>query len=290
MKKSILLLSFITLISSALSQNDKKIDDIWNQYSSDGNAQKIGQNHDIFDDINNNQEYESNQTISINLSFKFKYDTLYKRNTDSFKWIVKSLPEGADFDTKNKRLTWKPGLKELGEHRITFLVRHENIIDSLTINFTVVEQWESSWLPGISYSYYRPNDKVGSLSGPSVEYLFFSWIHRNENRGPSHGRVYLKMDLLSGSDECFFYGIGVNLSIERNAQRNFLIPYYGFEFGGFYNKDIKNTIYLSPLAGFWLYSSQNFFVNLSAQYVFPTSAFEDFKGLKGNLGFNFSLW
>ncbi|MFZ5469731.1 MAG: hypothetical protein ACOZIN_09865 [Myxococcota bacterium] len=55
----------------------------------------------------------------------------------------------------------------------------------------VVEEWESRLLPGLGYSTMFPVDSetFGVLHGPSLELALVAWIHRNENRGPSHGRL-----------------------------------------------------------------------------------------------------
>jgi hypothetical protein len=297
MKKLLFLLALLIFVNNAFSQtNDKKADEIWKNYEKMDNSFSGDLNHAIFLDQDIDKEYNTTEKIYLKLQLKEQYDTLFRKFNETFKWVINPMPEGASFNIKTKEFTWHPAVSQMGKHNITFYVKFNDIIDSLTVTFNIVEEWQSSWLPGVSFSYYQPTNKskYGSFYGPSVEYLMYSWIHRNENRGPSHGRLYLKLDLLSSTQdtitECFLYSIGVNLSLERNARRNYLIPFYGLEMGGFYHKETNNIFYLAPIAGVWIYSSQNLFITADVKYQFPTSYFEELKGVKGNIGFNFSLW
>jgi hypothetical protein len=294
MKNLITILLLLAInVSIGFSQNE----DLWKSYSAQEGAFKENESHTIIYSLSMlKTEYNTSSEMRFKIIFKTQYDTLHKKESEKFKWIVNPMPEGANFNSKEKEFIWKPKVEQIGEYEITFYVKHEDLIDSIKAKFTVVEEWNSSWTPGVSFTLYQPTnkEKYGNLMGPSVEYLLFSWIHRNENRGPSHGRVYLKLDLLSSDldtvSESFLYSVGVDLSLERNARRNWLIPYYGLEMGGFYHDYTKNVFYLAPVAGIWIYSSQNIFVTADLKYQFPTESFEDLKGFKANIGFNFSLW
>ena len=284
----------IAMSSYLFSQADE---DVWNNYLNETGAYTEDNSHEIFKRINYpDGTFKTGRTINLKLYLQHKYDTLYKNNPDKFKWIVKPLPEGAQFTSNDKTLSWEPGVEQTGNYEITFYIKYEDKVDSIKSKFTVNEEWESSWMPGVSFSYYQPDNKsqYGTLMGPSVEYLLVSWIHRNENKGPSHGRVYIKLDMLSSDNDTitdsFVYSMGTNLSIERNAQRSWLIPFYGLELGGFYNKITANVFFIAPTAGVWIYTSQNIHVNFEAKYQLPTYDFENLKGYKLNLGFNMSLW
>lgn len=294
MKK--LILSVLILTTNALMCYTQT-QEIWQNYESKETSFKENENHEIISSINYPEgEFNTSEKLDLRITFKTKYDSLHKKESELFSWIVDPMPEGATFNSKTKELLWKPKVEQTGKYEITFYVKYDDKIDSIKSNFTVVEEWETFWTPGVSFTMYQPSnkDKYGNFMGPSVEYLLVSWIHRNENRGPSHGRFYLKFDLLNSDidtvSDSFLYNLGINVSLERNARRNWLIPYYGLELGGFYHKYTNNVFYLAPVAGVWIYSSQNVFVTADFKYQFPTDDFEDLKGPKANLGVNFSLW
>lgn len=294
MKNLTILISVFIFAYAVYAQQEN---DVWNKIITNGNSYVEENSHEIFKNISKpDGNYSSSKLLNIKLYLNRYYDSLFVKNPKDFKWIVSKLPKGAKFNSKLKSLRWKPTISQIGNYQFKFFIKYKDKIDSIQSNITISEEWTSSWVPGLSFVYYQPKNKskYGTLMGPSIEYLIVSWIHRNENSGPSHGRVFIKLDLLSSDNDTisdsFGYSMGVNLSLERNAKRNWLIPFYGLEFGGFYNKITKNLFYIAPLAGVWLYTSQNLFISAEIKYQLPTYEFENLNGLKANIGFNMSLW
>ena len=217
------------------------------------------------------------------------------------------LPAGAvvHFSTgankmKEPLIIWRPNRKDLGVYHATARVRAKGYKWSeAPITITVTEQWETFFMPGVQYSLWAPEarDELGVMQGVSIQYLIAAWIHRNNNYGPSHGRVYIDLDLLRSSvlsDLGFIYSLGFSLSFERNPKRQFLIPYFGLEFGGVYQKpdDQKkiHTAQICPLGGLNLWADQNIFINVTVGYMIPFSHLEDLRGLHVKAGLNFSFW
>jgi hypothetical protein len=157
-------------------------------------------------------------------------------------------------------------------------------------------KWETFLMPGAQYSLYLPSAKgiYGTFHGFSFELLLAAWIHQNENRGPSHGRVYINTDLLGstrdGVGKLLTYTLGVDLSFERNARREFLIPYYGLDVGGLYLASIGHVFTFNPFVGVRAIGTRNVFVNLTAGYLFPTDRLDDLVGWRFKAGVDFSLW
>src|SRR5262245_29462045 len=158
------------------------------------------------------------------------------------------------------------------------------------------QPWETFLMPGAQYSLYLPSARgaYGSFHGFSFELLLGAWIHQNDNRGPSHGRVYLNTDLLwstaDGVGKLLTYTLGVDLSFERNARREFLIPYYGLDLGGLYIGSIGHVFAINPFVGLHALGTRNVFVNLTAGYLFPTERLDDLAGWRFKVGVDFSLW
>jgi hypothetical protein len=134
------------------------------------------------------------------------------------------------------------------------------------------------------------------MQGVSMEFLAVSWIHRNDNRGPSHGRVFVNLDVLSsvekGVGTAFSPTVGIDLSLERNPSRRYLLPYFGVESGALFQKDLGRVGIVTPTAGLHVWASPNLFVNLTGGYLLPVSAqhFDDLRGVRAKAGIDFSFW
>jgi hypothetical protein len=158
------------------------------------------------------------------------------------------------------------------------------------------DEWQTFFMPGAVFHVYVPEmkDSLGYFKGVSVEYLIAAWIHKNENRGPSHGRIYTKVNFMKSSKkdikDIFYWAIGLDLSLERNPTRNYLIPYFGLEVGDMYQSQLGNIVTITPTLGVHLFTSQNLFVNLTGGYVYPSKHLEELRGYTAQLGVNFSLW
>lgn len=213
---------------------------------------------------------------------------------------VTGLPRGAEFkyykDLRYGEVIWTPGDRDTGAHTFTARVRAQGF-EWFTARYDiqVSDEWETFFMPGIQYVVHMPanSKRFGTLHGVSVEYLLAAWIHRNDNRGPSHGRVYVDIDLLQsteGLDPALAYHLGLQLSMERNPKRNFAIPFFGAESGGVYQGDVGNVFQVTPLAGLHLWSDRNLFINVVGGYLFPFSDLEELRGWRVRAGLNVSFW
>ncbi|MBI2390186.1 MAG: hypothetical protein HYV09_11410 [Deltaproteobacteria bacterium] len=223
---------------------------------------------------------------------------------DPITFSVTGLPAGATSSISSKttlRLRWKPTKWDVGPHDIVVQAsdgKGGNVSKSL--HLTVEDNWRSYFMPGASYSTLLPVGRGtwGTFQGVSAEILIASWIHRNENRGPSHGRVYLDMDVLRSTraqtSAAFDLSGGFDLSIERNPIRHWMLPFFGMKTGAFIQKDLEkgSVWHVTPLAGAYLWADKNLFLVASAGYMMPISArhFDELRGLRVNVGLNFSLW
>ena len=160
----------------------------------------------------------------------------------------------------------------------------------------VDRDYNVAFMPGGGYSFFVPKaqDSLGILSGGVIEFLLFGKVAQNDDFGPSHVRLYGKLNILKSSKknvtDFFFYGIGLDMSIERNPKRDFLIPYFGLEMGGLSNKIFGTTLQFTPTVGVHLLSKKNIFLNVQAGYMYPINNFEMLRGTAIQAGLNFSLW
>ncbi len=255
------------------------------------------ESHAIFKEVSNVRlDVRTQGEVNISLMFNRRYDSLFEYQPEVFYWTVINAPEGSYFDKTLREFFWAPSTDQNGDRLVKIAVRAGDVSDTAYLALRVEESWKSSLIPGMSYSVYAPVNaaELGVFHGASIEYLLVSWVARNNNRGPSHGRVFVKFDLLHSSDpdvsESFFYTTGLHLSMERNPRRSFLIPYFGVEFGGMYNKQLGDVFHFTPLGGVWLYSDRMNSVNATVGYLYPGTRFEELRGWRASLGGTFSLW
>ncbi len=221
-------------------------------------------------------------------------------NNQQLTFSVVGAPPGATLLPMGSyaELRWTPTEEDVGPHTMTITATDGARGASHELTILVVDEWKSFFMPGLQYSGYGPNAQStwGSFHGVSAEFLLYAWIARNDNRGPSHGRVYIDFDVLfstrTGVRSAFLPSIGLDLSVERNPQRRFLLPYFGMETGGLFQKDINSLWMIVPFVGVHLFSSANVFVNTSVGYVLPIDAqqFDELRGWRAKLGVDFSLW
>lgn len=208
---------------------------------------------------------------------------------------VEQRRDGTEVRVHHPRIEWEPGDGDAGVHEVRVTASDGTTTIEKVVYVTVAEEWETFLMPGLAYSAYQPADAtLGTLHGPSAELLIAGWIHRNENRGPSHVRIYANIGLLTSTEsdveKAVQGALGFDLSIERNPRRSFLIPYFGLE-GGILSQDsVGAPGYVYPFLGAHLWSSRNLFVNASGGYVFPMRHVEQARGYAGRLSVSFSLW
>jgi hypothetical protein len=193
-------------------------------------------------------------------------------------------------------LSWTPTRAQRGNHTLFLVANDGKAGDRIELTLKVEEEWESWFLPGLQYVGYFPagHERVGNFNGAAFELVVGSWVHQTEARGPSHGRVYLDLALLSsdraGAERAFAYTLGLDLSIERNPWRRWLIPIFGVEVGGFHQTETGSFFMTTPFVGAHLFSARNVFVTVTGGYVFSGRAIDELGGWRVRAGVNAVLW
>lgn len=217
---------------------------------------------------------------------------------------VEGLPKGAILDGETGRIDFTPENSQVGQYPI--VVHASDGQKSATARGTIVvrpaeqapsthDEWTSFLLPGVGYSIYSPRDAASTVfHGLNLEVVVAAWIHRNDNRGPSHGRVYINAELLNATGLhvplMFAYSTGMSLSFERNPQRNWLIPHYGLEVGGIVHHDLGAFFQTTPYAGLHLFSSPNVFLGARLGYRLIPSKVNDLSGVHFGVLADLSIW
>lgn len=212
-------------------------------------------------------------------------------------WTRNSMTrrDGAEMLVFTPRFMWTPLESDAGTHEVVVTASDGPNTIRKTVRVTVEEEWETFLMPGVAYTAYQPvASEMGLLHGPSAEILLAGWVHRNENRGPSHVRIYTSVGLLtsteSGVSKAVVPSLGFDLSVERNPRRSFFIPYFGLETGLVAQSDLGAPAYVQPFLGAHLWSDRNLFINASGGYLFPMRHVDEARGYFGKLSVDFSLW
>jgi hypothetical protein len=127
-----------------------------------------------------------------------------------------------------------------------------------------------------------------------MEVVPYAWIRRNANRGPSHGRLTVRADLLDstrgGVGLALIYSLGLDLSIERNPYRRWLIPFFGLDVGGISQRKLGHHFQTSPHLGVYLWATRNVFVTLSGAYQIVPAHLDTLGGWRASAGLNLTMW
>lgn len=219
-------------------------------------------------------------------------------------YTIEGLPKGATFEESSGRIVFTPEPNQVGEYPI--VVQASDGQKATTQRGTIAvrqverpaaegDEWTSFLLPGVGYSIYTPRDSANTVfHGLNLELVVAAWIHRNDNRGPSHGRVYINAELLNATGInvplMFAYSAGLSLSFERNPQRTWLVPYYGLELGGIVHQGTGAFFQTTPYAGIHLFSNPNMFLGTRLGYRLVPSRIDDLAGLHFGVVADFSIW
>ena len=210
---------------------------------------------------------------------------------------VSGLPRGARFEgEKRSYVEWKPSEDQIGVHTMRVSGSDGTATVTRDLEIFVEDEWNSSFLPGLYYSLWSPTDRanIGTFQGVGMEIVPYAWIHRNANRGPSHGRITLRADVLdssrAGMGLALIYSAGLDLSIERNPYRRWLIPFFGVDGGGLLQKQAGHHLQVSPHLGCYLWTSRNLFVSMAGSYVIVPGQLDSLSGWRASAGLNLTLW
>lgn len=216
---------------------------------------------------------------------------------------VSGLPPEASYDARSAHVAWTPPVDEVGRSYVLEVTASDGeLFTTRTLRAEVLDpepeavaRWHSFLLPGGGYSVYRPRDEeLGTFRGVTLELLAVAWIHRTENRGPSHGRIYANVELTRSSRGespiLFAYNFGSSLSFERNPVRSWLIPHYGLDLGGIVHDELGSRFQTTPYVGLHLYTSPNLFANLRGGYRLVPSELDRLGGWHVALTGDFSVW
>jgi hypothetical protein len=236
------------------------------------------------------QQVSGNSNTQLRIRF-----AVTDKDGDKLSYHVANLPAGAWMEVDDV-VCWTPREGQVGRHIFQVSVSDGQASASHEVEVVIEDEWNTSFLPGLYYSVWRPRarNEIGTFQGVGMELVPYAWIHRNANRGPSHGRITLRADLLDSSRDgvglALIYSMGLDLSIERNPYRRWLIPFFGVDFGGISQSKVGHLFQSSPHLGLYLWTTRNVFVTVSGAYQLVPSHLDTLGGWRASAGLNLTLW
>jgi len=156
--------------------------------------------------------------------------------------------------------------------------------------------WDDWFMPGAGYKSYIPkNSEFGIYNGFTTEFVIYARAKNKCSKfsGPARTKVYSSLSIMSSSNsvykDIFFSNIGVNLSFEGKLERSFLIPYFGMEIGGLYQRGFS-SFHFTPLMGIQILSFKRVIWSAQAGYQYTTKFFDEYSGINAGSTINILLW
>lgn len=155
--------------------------------------------------------------------------------------------------------------------------------------------WNALFLPTVTATTYMPGgDDLGTWYGAGFEAVLLAWSDNSEAFGPSQGKLRFDISALRSSEDdlgtMILYRGGVQVSVERNAGRRFLIPYVTSNLGGLTTDGLGTRGFVDAGAGVYLYHQRATIIDLEGAYLFPFSDPDELGGLRAQLAVSVSLW
>ncbi|MFT5820153.1 MAG: hypothetical protein ACI8ZM_001387 [Crocinitomix sp.] len=158
------------------------------------------------------------------------------------------------------------------------------------------DEKDDYFMPGAAFDFYQPRKTdIGQFYGPSVEFVFYSRSKRatSKRSGPSRIKSYGKIGILNSTaqdaSDLLMVSCGINLSFESKTNRNYLLPYFGLDFGGLYSKSMS-TFQFTPHLGVQFLSTKKIIWSGQAGYLYSVRNFDEYSGYSFKTSLNVLLW
>jgi hypothetical protein len=157
----------------------------------------------------------------------------------------------------------------------------------------VCRPWSAVLLPTAYGAIYAPKDGP-TFYGGGVELVWIAWSDNSQAFGPSQGRIRSDIGLLTSSEmgtgNLVMWRTGAQVAFERNASRDFAIPYFAVDVGGLYNEGTGRRWFMDGGIGFYLLHRRGVIVDAEATGLLPFSKADQLAGITARLALSFALW
>ena len=235
---------------------------------------------------------------------------VYDRDHDAVSVEVTNVPPGVRYDPGTSRFYLSARDARLGTYRVrvrasdglatseqwvVLSIRDVHRRFESRYKWKSQDDWVGRLLPGGGWVVQATgSDALGTLTGPTLELHVISWVKSNPEPGSSHGRFYVKAELLKPSgtfeDWLVFYAFGADLSFESNPHRTWLVPHAGAEFGGLTHERVGHLFQTTPYVGLHLWSTRHVLMHARTGYRLVPTEFEPYSGWHTTAAIDFMLW
>ncbi len=180
-----------------------------------------------------------------------------------------------------------------------FLITMLLFVLSNKSGYAQTEEWDDYFMPGIGYKVYTPKNssKLGVYHGIVTEFVIYATAKNKQSSqsGPARVKTYANLSILKSTQSSdsarniFNVNFGLNLSFEGKCNRKYLIPYFGLEVGGLFQRNFA-SMQFTPVAGIQIFSNKRLIWSVQAGYNYTVKDFENYSGMQYSSTFNLLLW
>jgi hypothetical protein len=171
------------------------------------------------------------------------------------------------------------------------------VLLSFVSNAQKDSEWDDYFMPGIGYKVYIPKNHadLGTYHGIMTEFVIYARAKgtNSMSSGPARIKTYGNLSIMasdnSSAKDIFYANLGLNLSFEGKTERKYVIPFFGLEMGGLFQRDFS-TFQFSPVAGVQLVSTKTLLWNIQGGYQYTTKKFDEYSGYTLSTTLNVLLW
>lgn len=151
--------------------------------------------------------------------------------------------------------------------------------------------WSAVLLPTAYGGVYAPHAGP-TFYGGGVEAIWLAWSDNSAAFGPSQGRIRSTIGIYRGADAgtLVMWRTGAQVGFERNASRDFLIPYFATDLGGLTSDGTGRRWFVDAGLGLYLLHRRGVILDLEVTGVIPFRQVDQLGGATGRLALSFALW
>ena len=157
----------------------------------------------------------------------------------------------------------------------------------------VCRPWTAMVPPTAIGVLYQPHAYHGPWLGGGVE-AAIAWSDNSPAFGPSQGKLRFDIAALGSTvaeeGTMAMYRGGVQVSFERNASREWLIPYFAVDLGGVWANKIGSHLFADGGVGVYVLERRMWIIDLEADVVLPFTSADVLGGVRGQLAVSYALW
>ena len=158
-------------------------------------------------------------------------------------------------------------------------------------------EWDDYFMPGVGYKVYMPKNhaKLGVYHGLMTEFVVYARAKGSgsSRSGPARIKTYGNLSIMqsdnSEAKDIFYSNLGLNLSFEGKTDRKYMIPFFGLEIGGLFQRNFS-TFQFTPVAGIQVLSTKSLLWNIQGGYQYTNKRFDEYSGFMMGSTLNVLLW